>query len=642
MSSSREKFPKEMAQWIDKLYPEYDRKLGITKSDAEGLSDDPDLLEWKRKKRAEFVETFETSLDKVEKWQERFDRKFHNRKRTKTVELNKHFPSQSQLPILVLPESTTTTGRMLFERTHTNEFSKMATQRREALGQTSHFHAGYWKAAASAAWNALSDLEKKEWEVNAEIEDRAKNASGDIYKRNQEDIAFSIYNTLHSTIGPKPYQIGSAAYHVLYAFRDINDELQLGEIQVVDKELVKVGFREDFPDYDNSIRRSWSGYCGKVVSSNRPTEYSKLFSESKNGHYLLPPFDEENSTASELRQTLKAFFECSWDCTWPRSSEMPGLPWSELIKNPEIYFHPLLHFKPITSISRLDNMMPPDLRNLSKAIVVFQGHPDTDCFSIFQAKADISYSRDKLSAWLEFEKVAAQEPQEVDYPSRSPTPSSSLPAFSSDFSFSPSLSSPFTVLSGSNPTVQFMPFETPAPTPYSFYAANPSQSIFLRALPQNLDSPSQLMTPPSFEAENTSIDAQAVTPNSMPSASYCQSSEPVGPHVLGSSGLTQLEPSVVPDTSISHPPLAPAIADTKTAKPSKRKRTKVVEEVENPSLGKSRIRTVSKKARGLNFDEKAPDDVEKGLATDNGKSKLVRPPKNPGGGKSSSKRRKKT
>jgi hypothetical protein len=46
--------------------------------------------------------------------------------------------------------------------------------------------------------------------------------------------------------------------------------------------------------------------------ANRSFDYAKLFSESNNGLYILPTYDEENGKISDLRQTLKAFLEGSW------------------------------------------------------------------------------------------------------------------------------------------------------------------------------------------------------------------------------------------------------------------------------------------------------------------------------------------
>ena len=88
-------------------------------------------------------------------------------------------------------------------------------------------------------------------------------------------------------------------------------------------------FDEYFQDYEKNVLRLWNSYCSKAVGctssttfipldcsqisiANRSFDYAKLFSESDEGLYILPAYDEENGKISELRQTLKAFLEGSW------------------------------------------------------------------------------------------------------------------------------------------------------------------------------------------------------------------------------------------------------------------------------------------------------------------------------------------
>jgi hypothetical protein len=52
--------------------------------------------------------------------------------------------------------------------------------------------------------------------------------------------------------------------------------------------------------------------CAHELQANRSFDYAKLFSESNDGLYILPSFDEENGKILDLRQTLKAFLEGSW------------------------------------------------------------------------------------------------------------------------------------------------------------------------------------------------------------------------------------------------------------------------------------------------------------------------------------------
>ena len=112
-------------------------------------------------------------------FQQRFDRKFINCKRDIKDATVKSSPPK---PVLVLHEPSSTTGRKLFERANTDKFSEEATQQRDALGQTAKSHAGHWQSIASAAWKALSDEERVQWEEKAQQADLAENMRGDVYK----------------------------------------------------------------------------------------------------------------------------------------------------------------------------------------------------------------------------------------------------------------------------------------------------------------------------------------------------------------------------------------------------------------------------------------------------------------------------
>jgi hypothetical protein len=67
----KEIFPKEMADWFQSVYPEFDAKLGINKPQLPGQpgpTDDPDLRLWKKKKREEFEKKFADTLNQVNDW----------------------------------------------------------------------------------------------------------------------------------------------------------------------------------------------------------------------------------------------------------------------------------------------------------------------------------------------------------------------------------------------------------------------------------------------------------------------------------------------------------------------------------------------------------------------------------------------
>ncbi|KDR78507.1 hypothetical protein GALMADRAFT_209001 [Galerina marginata CBS 339.88] len=612
---TKEKFPNDMAAWIQSTYPEFDSKLGINKARVAGQpgpEDDEDLLKWTKDKLKDFETEFKTDLNQVKDWRERFDRKFRNRKYVLNGKGKPPPPSPPPpLPVLVLQEpSTTITGRKLFEQSNTATFSDEATQRRIALGQSSQTHAGHWQAIASAAWKALSDEKKEEWEEKSRLANGAKDMTGNIY-RNQENLAFSIYNTLRSTIGTGPHQIGSAAYHVLYGYRDANDALRMGTLQVTDDGFVGGDFDMYCTDYRSSVLRSWNEYCESAVRLNLSFDYGKLFSvNSTTGFYVLPKFNEEDGKISDLRLTLKAFLEVSWEHVWPRSFEMPGLPWSEFIECPEDYFHPLFGFDHTISILRPHDMSNNDLRNLSAAIFDFQNDPETNLFPIFRSRTAISNTLDRLAAQREVEDVAAQDPEEVFHRagSRSQSPRPPLPSLETGCPSADALTQP----GGSNTTTSSaLPMSPPSgssydsslvsfqPPPLSPACADPSS--------HHLNS---LVEPSLRTALSTAATVVGDVSGFVPDAEFATQSSPT------------------PEATQS-PSACPVIALQAPRPPTKRKRVAIAEET--PEDLPKRVPKLTKKIRGKNFDE---DDEKKA----GGSSKKTKASKRPrkriqGGGK---------
>ena len=94
--------------------------------------------------------------------------------------------------------------------------------------------------------------------------------------------------------------------------------------------------------------------------------------------------------------------------TFSQSIHFP-LPWSELIENPEEYFHHSLQIKPTIIILHLEKISPADLRNLSDAIISIQNNAETSSCAraIFQSRAVISKARDHRLMQKEVEKVDA-------------------------------------------------------------------------------------------------------------------------------------------------------------------------------------------------------------------------------------------
>ena len=69
----KEKFLKEMVDWFQSVYPEFDAKLGINKPQLPGQpvpTDDPDLRLWKKKRREEFENKFADALNQVDDWRD--------------------------------------------------------------------------------------------------------------------------------------------------------------------------------------------------------------------------------------------------------------------------------------------------------------------------------------------------------------------------------------------------------------------------------------------------------------------------------------------------------------------------------------------------------------------------------------------
>jgi hypothetical protein len=284
------------------------------------------------------------------------------------------------------------------------------------------------------------------------------------------------------------------------------------------------------------------------------------------------------------------------DRIWPRSSDLPGLPWSELIENPEEYFHPSLRLKPTITLLRPEKMSPADLRNLSNAIILFQSNAETSSCAIFQSRAVISKARDHHLMQKEVERVDAQEPQEIFDHSRSPSPCIVSPLDEVARSTgTPSLPSSFDEHSLSSATSA--PRNPPSTPNINEQSSTPSRPASLPVAPNDISlnsdacEPYQSTTPAALPKPNpaTKLDLAPSTP--LPHT-------PSPPH-----SSAQPPPISTAPRSLSVPPYTQSLP---TSEPQKRKRD-IVDEAPPEDLGR-RSRKITKKAQGRNYDEKSGDE----------------------------------
>ena len=302
---------------------------------------------------------------------------------------------------------------------------------------------------------------------------------------------------------------------------------------------------------------------------------------------------------------------CGLDRIWPRSSDLPGLPWSELNKNPKEYFHPSFRLESTITNLHPEKMSPADLRSLSSAVISFQSNTETASSAIFQSRDVISKARNQHLLKKEVESVDAQEPQEIFDHSRSVSPCiASTAAPSLEVAGTSSLSSPLD--------------QSP-----SFSATSAPQNLPATSTPninKELSSQSPPMSPP-LTPNHISLDSGAYEPCQSPSPTPARFSEPgpsgpllhtpSPPHLSPSSPdvitrqSTPVQPPPISTMPQPHPATVPShIQSPPTSEPQKRKRS-IFDEAPPADLGK-RNRKISKKAQGLNFDAKSGDEGKGG------------------------------
>jgi hypothetical protein len=314
-------------------------------------------------------------------------------------------------------------------------------------------------------------------------------------------------------------------------------------------------------------------------------------------------FSKAHGVCNNLLCWYSMLIYCGLDRIWPRSSDLPGLPWSELIENPEEYFHPSLQLKPTITLLHPEKMSPADLRNLSDAIILFQSNAETSSSAIFQSKAVISNTRDRRLTQKEADEVDEQEPEEIFDHSRSPTPDSSLEKAAHSTS-NPSLSSLLDQSPSSTPNInektstQSRPAsESPPVTPnhgsHNSDACEPHQST----------TPATFVTFPEPMTTTEVLDLEPLVPlHRTPSPPHSESSPP-SPNAIAYQGTSAQPPPISMSESSSVPTY---IQSLPTSKRQKRKRD-IVDEAPPAVLGR-RNRKISKKAQGRNFDEKSGDE----------------------------------
>lgn len=105
--------------------------------------------------------------------------------------------STSSHPLLQFSEDTVVQGRELFRKANATTINNEAAHRREAAGEDSKKHAGYYQRVLKEKWEKLTEDERTEWTEKAEVENQEKTGnSSDVYRYVVRDMISSFLGLL--------------------------------------------------------------------------------------------------------------------------------------------------------------------------------------------------------------------------------------------------------------------------------------------------------------------------------------------------------------------------------------------------------------------------------------------------------------
>ncbi|TDL14304.1 hypothetical protein BD410DRAFT_846159 [Rickenella mellea] len=326
----RTRFTDAEEAWIQAQMNEYIEKFKNTSRNAD------DTL-WKSAKWSLFCEKFGSVLDEgetsAEVWKKRFFRKYTNAKnRAPTKSATSSLPP----PTIVVPQDVTVdSARDLFIAEHKDEINDEVNKERQEKHLDHHAHVGMYQAATKQRWDSLHADERAVWVERAEALQNAEERWDDEQlRRNQQNIMNILSATFRGMIGPGPRWLGKVAFHLLYGYRDVDDIAQSGCITIgQDSEVSR--FDQMAPNYQENVKDIWLKWCEENIP--RDIGSRSAMKRDKNNMPILPDFNDEAVTLSEMRSTLKAFLEAVWYLIWPKSSDMELPPWDDIKAHPTDY-----------------------------------------------------------------------------------------------------------------------------------------------------------------------------------------------------------------------------------------------------------------------------------------------------------------
>ena len=172
---------------------------------------------------------------------QKFRRKYYNKKNT-----TPGITSGDEKPFFLFDIDPPMTGHDLFRKDSRISINEEVTHRREALCLDNKQHAGLFQTVLKARWDELSEENKAQWNNRAALENTANKTQGEgqVFRyvkinlisvrslnnlhRNQEEFPALIRKLFGQMIGTGSHQVGSAAFHLLYGFRNIENRLTFG------------------------------------------------------------------------------------------------------------------------------------------------------------------------------------------------------------------------------------------------------------------------------------------------------------------------------------------------------------------------------------------------------------------------------
>ncbi|KAJ7429065.1 hypothetical protein B0H11DRAFT_1946201 [Mycena galericulata] len=253
-------------------------------------------------------------------------------------------------------------------------------------------------------WKGLEPAGREKWEAEAVEKSRRDQASdGSIYE-NQQKLPRTLFGLLQGTLHAGKGGIGVGAYHILYSYRNSQEEMVVGSLTINSADSENVPFQTACVDYGATTQAPWEPYSHQTIGFNKNIDHNTKLEKNAGGFYVLPPFDEETGTLKDFRETLRLFMEASFFQVVPRTGAMPAMPWSEFLSYPEEFLHPRLIVDGI--LARPDAMAAADVRAFANCIHKFQ--VANDKISIFNDKNIIS------AAILDHQsRAAAAKPEEI-------------------------------------------------------------------------------------------------------------------------------------------------------------------------------------------------------------------------------------